>query len=205
MSEEIVVDDTEAVDDTAIETESLEGEEALGDPGKKALDLMKAQRNAAAKEARDAKAELERFRQAAALKDKPAEEQALEAARQEARQEANQRANERILRSELRASATGKLADPSDAALYINLSDFEVSDDGEIDADALRDAIDDLLTRKPHLAANARRFDGNADQGPRGERRPTQLTDADLINMKPHEVNQARREGRLDRVMGKNH
>jgi hypothetical protein len=205
MSEEIVTDDTEAVDDTATETETLEGEEALGDPGKKALDLMKAQRNAATKEARDAKAELERLRQEAALKDKPAEEQALEAARQEARLEANQRANERILRSELRASATGKLADPSDAALYINLSDFDVSDDGEIDSDALRDAIDDLLTRKPHLAATTRRFDGNADQGPRGERKPSQLTDADLSRMTPAQINQARREGRLDRLMGTTH
>ena len=184
--------------------DTTEGETALGDAGKKALDAMKAERNNARKQAREVREELERLRSEAALKDKPAEEQALEAARAEARAEAAGKANERILRSELRAAATGKLADPSDAALYINLTDFDVGDDGEVDSDALGDAIDDLLTRKPHLgAAPLKRFEGSGDQGASRATKPSQLTGTDLANMSPAEINKARRDGRLETVLGK--
>lgn len=69
------------------------------------------------------------------------------------RSEALAVANQRILKANLRALATGVLADPTDAHLYINLADFEVSDDGEVDEDALKAAIEDLVERKPHLAA----------------------------------------------------
>lgn len=159
---------TETITEPA--TEPIEGEEALGEPGKKALDSMKQKLREAEKQARESKAELERARREAELRDKPAEEQALEAARAEARAEALAKANERILRSELKAAASGKLADPTDAALFIDLSQFDVSGDGDVDSDALNDAIADLISRKPHLAAQRQnRFDGPADQGAKKE------------------------------------
>jgi hypothetical protein len=167
--------DTATVDDTTTDTtdtttEPIEGEEALGDPGKKALDSMKERLRAAEKAARDAKAEAAQIRREAEMRDKPAEEQALEAARAEARAEALAKANERILRSELRAAASGKLADPTDAALFIDLSQFDVSGDGDVDSDALNDAIADLISRKPHLAVQKQaRFEGSGDQGPKRE------------------------------------
>ena len=111
-------------------------------------------------------------------------------------------ANKRILSAELRAAAKGKLADPTDAALYINLDEFDVSDDGEVDSDALASAIDDLIARKSHLAADSRRFDGAADQGAKGTQRLTQLSATDLDSMSPAEINLARREGRLNKVLG---
>ena len=202
--------DTTTTDDATTEpvegetADTTEGETALGDAGKKALDAMKAERNDARKQAREVREELERLRSEAALKDKPAEEQALEAARAEARVEAAGKANERILRSELRASATGKLADPSDAALYIDLTDFEVGDDGEVDSDALNDAITDLLTRKPHLAAGKpNRFDGDADQGARGKSDTIpQWTEVDLERASDDETVAAKAAGKLNRLLG---
>ena len=202
--------DTTTTDDATTEplegetADTTEGETALGDAGKKALDAMKAERNDARKQAREVREELERLRSEAALKDKPAEEQALEAARAEARVEAAGKANERILRSELRASATGKLADPSDAALYIDLSQFDVGDDGEVDSDALNDAITDLLTRKPHLAAGKpNRFDGDADQGARGKSDTTpQWTEVDLERASDDETVAAKAAGKLNRLLG---
>lgn len=159
------------------------------------------------KEAAEAAAAL---KAAAELKDKPAEEQAIETAKAEARSEAIKAANDRILRSELRAAATGKLADPTDAALYINLSDFTVTDDGEVDSGALNEAIAELIEKKPHLAAQkANRFDGNADQGAKGkDAGPQQLGQADLDRMVAagdHDgIAQARAEGRFNKLLGIN-
>lgn len=205
--------DTATVDDTTTDTTTdvvdapVEGEEALGDPGKKALDTMKQKLREAEKQARESRAELERARREAELRDKPAEEQALEAARAEARAEALAKANERILRSELKAAAAGKLADPTDAALFIDLTQFDVSGDGDVDSDALNDAIAELISRKPHLAAQKQnRFDGNADQGAtKVSTDPKQITDRDqLKSMSPEEIVKARNEGRLSKLLGGN-
>lgn len=203
MSDEIVdaVDTEPIVDEAPAEVVEapIEGADALGDPGKKALDTMKAERNAERLRAKELQAERDALK--AQLEGREAEH-AAEQEKQKAKDEALAVANRRILSAELRAAAKGKLADPTDAALYINLDTFEVSDDGDVDSDSLREAIDDLLARKPHLAADTRRFDGAADQGAKGEPRQTQLSAIDLDNMSPAEINQARREGRLNKVLG---
>ena len=204
MSEEIVDApvDTENTVDAPVEVEApIEGAEALGDPGKKALDTMKAERKAATDRAKAAEAERDALK--AQLEGREAEHAAAQE-KQRARDEALAVANKRILSAELRAAAKGKLADPSDAALYINLDEFEVSEDGEVDSDALASAIDDLLARTAHLAADSRRFDGAADQGAKGEPRQSQLSATDLETMSAAEVNQARRDGRLNKVLGIN-
>jgi len=198
--------DSEEVTPEPVEPEeTVEDEKPLGEAGQKALDAMKAERKAAREESRALKAELEKFKSEAALKDKPAEEQALEAARAEARAEANGKANDRILRSELKAAATGKMADPTDAALYLDLSTFDVSDDGDVDSDALAEAIADLIARKPHLGvAKQNRFDGGADQGAKGkDSKPAQLTQADLARMSPAEIVKAQNAGQLDQLSGR--
>ena len=204
MSEEIVDApvDTENTVDAPVEVEApIEGAEALGDPGKKALDTMKAERKAATDRAKAAEAERDALK--AQLEGREAEHAAAQE-KQRARDEALAVANKRILSAELRAAAKGKLADPSDAALYINLDEFEVSEDGEVDSDALASAIDHLLARKSHLAADSRRFDGAADQGAKGEPRQSQLSATDLETMSAAEINQARRDGRLNKVLGIN-
>ncbi len=152
----------------------------LGDAGKKALDTMKAERNAAKAAAKQAIAEAEELRAQIANKDKPAEEIALENARNEGRTEATKAGNLRVLKSELKAIATGKLADPTDAHLYIDLATFDVNDDGDPDSDALAEAIDKLLIAKPHLAANtapAPRFMGGGDGGAGAPAKPNESID----------------------------
>lgn len=125
----------------------IEGEDALGDAGKKALDRMKADLRAAKAEAREAREEAERAKAAADGREAEWE------AERKSREDADQRFNQRILKAELKAAATGKLANPAVAEKFIDLTQFEVSEDGDVDADALATAITDLLAKEPYLSA----------------------------------------------------
>lgn len=189
----------ESVDTDAVD-EPIAGADALGDPGKKALDAMKAERNAERARRRELEAELESFKRERDLADKSVEEQAIEQARQEARTEERLRANARVIKSEVRLAAKGKLADPDDAIAFIDLTQFDVNDDGEIDGAAVDDAIADLIARKPHLAA--KQAVGSADQGERDSGAIRQVTAAELETMTPEQINQARRDGRLNNLLG---
>lgn len=143
-------------------------------------------------------------REALELANAPAEEQAAAKARADLTAEVTAKANARILKSELRAAATGKLADPADAALFIDLSQFEVSEDGEVDPVALNEAIAALIEKKPHLAAlKQSRFDGDADQGARGkEATAPQWTEADLAKATDDETVAAKAAGLLNNLLG---
>lgn len=100
-------------------------------------------------------------------------EKALEQARKEAREEAKAQTTsefrEQILTAEIRVQAAGKFADPGDAVALLDLKESEVfNDDGEIQTADLTQALDDLLERKPHLAAgpaNPGRPLGSVDAG----------------------------------------
>lgn len=200
ITDDAVTDDVDQTDDLA----PVEGEEALADPGKKALDAMKAERNAARRDLRDAKAERDALKAERENAGKPAEELALSEAEKRGEAKATAAANARVLRSELKAAAKGKLADPADVLAFIDLEDFEIGADGEVDSDALSDAIDALLSKKPHLAAGpVRRFDGGADQGSKGkDSKPLQLTEDALKTMSPAQINKARESGQLNTVLG---
>lgn len=144
-----------------------EEDKPLGPAGEKALAAEKEKRKKAAAELREAKAELERLRNG---DDKAA------AAAAEAEKAAIKKANARILRSEVKAAAAGKLADPTDALRLLDLDQFEVGDDGEVDEAEIADAIAGLLKSKPYLAANGRpRFQGDVDQGARKKVKPASL------------------------------
>jgi hypothetical protein len=107
------------------------------------------------------------------------------------------KANARILRTEIRSAAKGVLADPADALTFLDLSGFEVDEDGEVDGDAIAAALSNLVETKPYLAAQGdRRFQGDTGGGARKESRPTQLSREDLSRMSPQEINKAVREGR---------
>lgn len=195
--------DTSAEQVEAVETETVDGEDSLADAGKKALDAMKAQRNAARQAERDARARIAEMEAQIAISGKSAEEQQLEAARRDAESAATKKANERILRSELRGAAKGKLADPADALMFLDTSEFDVDENGEVDADAINDAIDDLIARKPHLGVpDTRRFQGGADQGAQAHQKVAQLTRDQLSTMSPEQIDAARKNGQLDRILG---
>lgn len=170
---ETTAEQTEATEATteaekpAETVDAVAGEEALGDAGKRALDAMKAERKAAREQAATEKARADSLQ--AKIDGKEAEHAAAEKAR-EVESAALAKANERILKAEVRVAAAGKLSDPADALRFLDLSDFEVGSDGEVDADALATAIDDLVKKKPYLAAQGgKRFQGTADGGARNE------------------------------------
>lgn len=191
---------TEQADDTAgqagetTETEESagQGEDAkveedkpLGPKGEKALQAEKDKRREEARRRREAEAELERLRNG--------DDKAAEAAR-EAEKAAIARANQRILRSEIKAAAAGRLADPTDALRLLDLDKFEVGEDGEVDEDEIADAIGKLLKSKPYLAAGGKpRFQGDADQGARKKTKPASLDEQIAAAEKAGDWAEARR------------
>lgn len=195
--EESESDDDGTTDDDGQENDEEDGKDddaALGEKGQRALARMKDKLKTERKRRREAEGRL-------SAKD---DGDAADKTRREAEQAATAKANSRILRSEVRAAAAGKLADPKDALRFLDLDNFEVDEDGEVDADELQDAIDDLLKNKPYLAAQGgRRFQGTGDGGAqRKAGRPKQLTEKDLDRMTPEQIVKAQDEGRLDDLLG---
>jgi hypothetical protein len=144
-------DTTEDDDDT--DDADPDGSDELGDKGKQALARMKEKlreerrKRIAAEAARDATDPDETAR-----------------ATREAERAALAKANGRIVRAEIKAAAKGVLHDPADAFTFIDPTEFEVDDNGEVDADEIASAIADLVTRKPYLAAQG------GPKGPRPDR-----------------------------------
>jgi len=176
------------------------GSDALGDAGKRALDAMKAERNAERDRRKALEAELE------ALRNPTDPAPAAEPVTPAQPSEADRKLNARIVRAEIKAAAAGKFADPDDALVYLKdkARSFKVDENGEVDTAEISSAIEDLLTRKPHLAAkSAPRFEGTADGGAAGrEAGPSQLTREDLKGKSPEWIAKARAEGRLKTLLG---
>lgn len=137
------LDAAQAADDAELEAEAAAGEEALGDAGKQALERMKGKLREERRLRREAEAKVN--------DGSPADDP--ERIQREADSRALAKANDRIIRAELRAAAAGKLSDPADALNFIDLTQFEVDDDGSIDEAEVADAIKDLISKKPYLAA----------------------------------------------------
>ncbi|MEU0309775.1 hypothetical protein [Streptomyces cyaneofuscatus] len=171
-----------------------EGAVDLGDKGKRALASMKGKWRTE----RDKRKQLEEQLAQQAAGDEEAK------ARREVEQAALSKANARIRRAEVKAAAKGVLADPGDAYKFLDLEQFEVDDDGNIDSDEIADAIETLVKEKPYLAAApARRFQGTGDGGAaRKASRPKQLSRSDLKNMSPEQITKAQDAGRLDDLLG---
>jgi hypothetical protein len=58
---------------------------------------------------------------------------------------------QRAVRSEVKALAAAEFADPEDAHAFLSLDSY-VTEDGDVDTDAIQRDLKDLLKRKPHLA-----------------------------------------------------
>lgn len=195
VTDETSVDGSEVDDNEA----DPEGADQLADAGKKALDTMKAQRNAERQKRRDLEARI------ADLEKPKGDTSDADAMQANADKAASTKANERILRSEIKAAAKGVLADAADAFKFLDLTEFDVSDDGEVDEDEIAEKIAELIKQKPYLAAQSgKRFQGSGDGGPRnGGSVKSQLSEADMASMTPAAIDKARRDGRFDALMGK--
>lgn len=194
--------ETETGTETGDENTETPGAEALGDAGKKALDAMKASlktEKAARKAAED--------KLAAATKPKPDPEALREQIRTETRTET---LRDRVL-DKIEAKAAGKFRDPEDALLRLGRNVDEFIDGGKIDVDAITEALDELLTKRPDFAAAQRdgkapKFNGTADGGAKPNAGKPQLTDAQVKQMyregKTEEIETARKAGQLNTLLG---
>lgn len=95
------------------------------------------------------------------------QDKAVEEARKAAREEAATAFNRRLVQAEVRAAAAGKLADPEDAIRFLDLEEFAVDSEGDVDKKAVAAAVARLVKEKPYLTAGATRPTGDADQGTR--------------------------------------
>ena len=170
----------------------------LGDAGKQAIDRMKVLVKEAKARARTAEEAL-----AAATKPKPDDKPDADAIRKAAREEAlAETLGDRVL-DKLEVRAAKLFADPDDARAMLAGRAAEFVDGGKIDTDAIDDALQDLLKRKPHLGAKPEaRFQGSADGGARKGSKPDQLTRDALKNMSPDAIVKAKADGRLADIMG---
>src|SRR5690606_29105170 len=177
-----------------------EGADQLGDPGKRALQRMKEE----LKRERARRKEAER-RAAEAAKKRDDDPTDVEEVRRRAREEALAEAARERVTDRIEALAARRFADPEDAVAIL-LRRREVDDflDGtQVDVDAIKAAREELAEDKPHLLSAPPVSNGRFDTG-RGKRQmKAQLTQEDLRGMTPEQINQARREGRLDRLMGR--
>ena len=98
-------------------------------------------------------------------------ERAVDAAKKDAekavRGEVESTWKSRLVRSEVRAAAAGKLADPEDAVRFLELDKLEVDQEGNLDQKAVAAAIAELLEKKPYLAADGTRRRVDPDAGAR--------------------------------------
>lgn len=197
-------DDVIVVDADQVDDDKDAGKPAdLGDAGKKALDAMKEKWRSE----RDGRKALE-ARIAELEKPATGEQPDPEKLRAEAKAEARAEAMKERVLDKIEAKAAKLFADPEDAVALLGRRADEFVDDGKLDVEAIQDALDELLKKKPHLAAAAqggpaKRFSGTGDGGARnGSGRPAQLTEQDLKRMSPEAIVKARADGRLDDLMG---
>jgi hypothetical protein len=92
-----------------------------------------------------------------------------------------------------------KVVDPEAVVALLDRSSLELDDDGA--PTNIAKAMDALLEARPFLVAKDGGTRGNADQGAR-RGGPQQVTEAELKTMKPEEIEKARKEGRLDHLLG---
>lgn len=191
------VEDAEPVEGEAVDVE-LGDAEPVEDPTEGLRKALQAERKAHREAERARKA----AEQALADKDKPAEEAAIEQARREGRAEGQSAANERYKRLELKAALAGRVASPDKVLKLIDTSGIDVDEDGEVDGDAVQEAIASLFADFPELAVKGR-FPGSADQGAKNKSSElSQLTQSDIERMTPEQVVEARKAGRLNKLMG---
>lgn len=115
-------------------------------------------------------AEYDKLAEAQKSEVQKAADAAKAAAEQATRAERDSHWQARIVRAEVRAAAGGKLADPEDAVRLLDLSSFDLDDEGNLDTAKVAAAIDALLKAKPYLAAGTatRQRTPDFDAGARG-------------------------------------
>lgn len=117
-------------------------------------------------------------------------------------QQAITNANQRVLKSDIRAAAASVLENPADATIFLDLSKFTVSDDGETNSEEINNALGALVKERPYLAKRQSNT-GVVSTPPSGARAQTvqQLTREQLKGMTPSEIAKADAEGRFSNIL----
>lgn len=165
-----------------------DGVAALSDPGKQALDRMKAARKAAEDRAKAAEAELDKLRTATLSET----ERAIAEAKAAGASEATAKADARVRRAEVRTALTAAGVNPKLLDIVAKADEFaelKVADDGEVEGlkdavSAFRKANPDLFGQATHPGADL----GASGVGGRG------LTLAEIRAMSPAEHSARRAE-----------
>ncbi|MEF9903679.1 hypothetical protein [Streptomyces sp. P9-A2] len=125
-----------------------EGDEALGEAGKKALAEERTARKEAERKLTDLEAEVSRLRRSNAA----SKGTDMEAIKAEIRSEFAAG----LVEAQLEAAATGRLAKPEDAVLFVGTEKIAaLAKDGRPDKAAISEAIDQVLKERPYLAGQA--------------------------------------------------
>lgn len=166
------------------DSEDEGGEEGLGDAGKKALDDIRKERDrykGRAREARDALkpwADLGkefgltpdevRSRLQGKVKDAEGKEVDVDALRREVETKVRGEFAGKLARSQVTALAADVLQNSDDAARFLDLSDLDVDEHGNIDADEVKSLLADLVKDRPYLGkapTKVRKPNGGGGQG----------------------------------------
>lgn len=91
----------------------------------------------------------------------------VEEVRRQARAEVSAKSDARFVKAAVKAEAAALLNDPADAIRYLDLSDYEVDDDGEVDAAQVKRDLRNLIADRPYLAK--KKSSADFDGGPRGK------------------------------------
>ena len=153
---------------------------------------------------RQRETELEQLRQTTMTEG----QRAIAEARAEGEKNASEKLQRRLVVSEITSQAAGRMANPKLAARLLDVDNFlPDSIDDDVDEDAITEAITTLLDENPYLAgekpseSDGKRRTPRVPGGPRDSDRPGQLTRADLATMSHQEIEKARREGRLTKML----
>lgn len=198
-------------------TLSAEEEAALGDPGKAAIDRMKASQQAANARAAKAEADLAAALKAAQPTAPKPEPTAAPKAEDPVDVASLVKAEADKIRADalrekaadkLEAKAAKVLADPADASRYLKIDDFVV--DGNVDVSAMEAALAELVKSKPYLKSDGGKpiFEGTADNGPKGSSGKEQISRAEVDRLASTgvkgmlKIEEYRLAGQLDNLMG---
>lgn len=170
------------------------GEEALGDPGKKALDAMKAERNTARQEAKAAHeriAELEKQ-----IGEKPKGDEVNEQVTDLTSKLSD--TTSKLIDAEVRAAAAGRFQDPGDVLKFLDRE--SILTDGAPDAEKITAELSKLGESKSYLLATGNQW-GSADAGARKAPQVETLSAEDVRQLhregKHAVIAAAQREGRI--------
>lgn len=149
-----------------------------------------------------AKANAEAAKELAALKAKDQTETERLAAERDGLSERVKTAQRRAVTAEVKSAAAGlKFTNPGLALRLLDL-DALIDDDGEVDEKAVTEALQELASKEPYLLATGTPAPTRSG-GPVGGGGGTgQLSRSDLQGMTPQAIEAARKDGRLNTLLG---